>query len=159
MRPIIVSSGPPPGYLLEAATVAYSSKRSFTVAREAQCDYGPGTPIILIQQGRLVHAIVDTYVYNGTKIFITPNIPVDPSIIGVYRDASAPFVYGANPSYLSALYHFETSTLYDSSAHGYDHNTSGVYLWGATPGILTSMSKFGSQCYQINGGTAFCSAP
>ena len=97
MRPIIVSSGPPPGYLLEAATVAYSSKRSFTVAREAQCDYGPGTPIILIQQGRLVHAIVDTYVYNGTKIFITPNIPVDPSIIGVYRDASAPFVYGAIP--------------------------------------------------------------
>jgi len=137
MRPLPrSSSGLPAGYAVEQAAVAYVSKRSLSVGREAQCVYGPGQAIVLVQDGTLVPASVIKQVYNGVTTVITTNVAVSSNIISVAYDATYPVMACAD-TYLQQLFHMDSLPLYDSGPTPYP-----LELVGSAPTLVSG--KFGN---------------
>lgn len=157
MRPIITHQGIPPGYVLESAAVGYGSKRTFTVSREAQRDYEIGQPVVLVQDGKYVHAVVQRCVCSGAVTTVTVNAAVSATIFSVARDITQAHSYGIDPEYTQGLYHFDTATLYDSSVNARDAGVAGLTVRGGG-GTLTTASPtplFGSGCYSFSGGQCY----
>lgn len=154
MRPLNTSFGPPPGYVMEAAIVAYGSKRTFTVAREAQRTYEIGQPLVLLQDGKFIPAVVQRCFYNGSVTTITVNAEVSASILGVMYDNSQSYTFGVDLLYTSALYHFNSATLYDASLNARDAGAgSGLTVYGGGGTLISSSPTpmFGSGCFSFTG--------
>lgn len=157
VRPLHSIPGIPPGYVFETAAIAYVGKRSFSVAREAQNDYGVGQPICLLQDGKVVNAVVQKQVFNGVTTTINVNVGVSTTLIAICLDTSKDFINGVD-TYAIGLFHFNAPTLYDSSLGAHDVGTTGLTLNGAAPVQSTVNPRFGNSCYIFNGTQGYYGA-
>jgi len=147
----------PYGYLVEMASVAYASKRSVTIGREAQATYALGQPLILVQDGKLVPCTVQKCVCSGSTMTVTVSSYVSQNVSAVYYDTSTSYDYGNDPTFTVFDYHFDTSTLYDSSVNAHDAGTTGLTVIGGGGTLITSSPSpmFGAGCFSFNGSQAY----